>query len=87
MRSITKAAMKAEDGSIFFVEPPLRYSTIIKQMVKAGQPTPIKAIKGFLDNEGKFVSAADAFDIALNADQIITDVTCGPLFPEDIFTA
>lgn len=85
MITIKQTAIKAEDGKVFSLPAPKRYSAIVKTMIDAGQPTPIKGERGFLDSEGNFVSSATAFLIAQSADQIISGAVAAPLYPEDIF--
>jgi hypothetical protein len=79
------AAAIMQGAVVCFVPRPGRHHDVIREMAKAGFPTPINGVQGFLTDEGQFVQRRAALGIAECAGQLLPDKGHGELFSEDVW--
>ena len=86
MEMIKQAAVKCGDN-IYTLPRPKRHSHIYKYIYdNAGLVELRKGIDGFLTNTDRFVDRREAYQIAKNADQIISDdASPAALYTEDLY--
>lgn len=75
--------------AIVIVPPPGRHHDIIRELAKAGHPTPVRGKQGFLTSFGQFANRKRAWLIAERAGQLLegapTDGRGGVLYSEDLW--
>jgi hypothetical protein len=90
---VAAAAIKREDGSVWYVEPPERHHHVIQKMVKAlnwkqGDPrVTLNSAQGFLLSDGSFVNRTRAKVVAIKAKQLLPRANADriELFSEDVW--
>lgn len=68
--TITAAAIQHK-GMVCFVERPGRHHDVIREMARAGIPTPITGAQGFITSTGRFVGREEGRRIAVAQGQLI----------------
>ncbi len=69
--TVKAAAIRAEDGSVYWMPKPARHRHVLKMMEDAGCPKPVKGEHGFVLSDGRFVGRVEAKTIATEAGQLL----------------
>lgn len=87
MNAVSCAAIRDHDGTVYSVPRPGRHHDVIKKMVQAGRPIPIRGEQGFLLDDGSFVDRKTARVIADTNGQAggRRDQGLSELFSEDLW--
>lgn len=89
MLTVEKAAIRTDDGSIYYLDRPARHNDVIRFMRESGYTGLVGGERqGFLLSNGMFVRRKPALGVARRAGQITIEKCHAPgigLFSEDLW--